>query len=76
MIALNNTPAISGDTTSMDSYGVYNISTTDYVQVFAQSVGAAVNVLGNTTFDSALRVTRLLSTSVPVGRVNLLFYGG
>ena len=76
MIALNNTPAISGDTTSMDSYGVYNISTTDYVQVFAQSVGAAVNVLGNTTFDSALRVTRLLSTATPLGRVTGILVGG
>ena len=76
MISLNNTAAINGDTTSMDSHGVYTLSTTDYVQVFAQSVGAAVNVLGNAAFDSALRVTRILSSAVPVGRINLLFYGG
>ncbi len=76
MIGFNNRAAIVGDTTSMDSHGVYSLSTTDYVQVFAQSVGAVVNVLGNVAFDCALRVTRLQSFSVPVGRVNLLFYGG
>lgn len=76
MIGFNNNGAISGDTTSMDSHGIYNLSTTDYVQVFAQSVGAVVNVLGNAAFDCALRVTRLQSFAVPVGRVNLYFYGG